>query len=179
MTGNKKCQKYEPAAIANNILWLAKEDEVQISPMKLLKLLYFVYGWTLALQDRKLFDEPIRAWKHGPVIPSVYYQFQMYGRGAIDCFASSAEINEKTGEIMEVRYPVVDTDDQDVHDIISAIWDNYKHCDAWKLSMITHENDSAWSKAWAKGDYTHLEDADIKKRSWEGIQKKYGDISEA
>lgn len=168
---------YSPAAIANNILWLAKEEGKTVTPMKMLKLVYFVYGWTLALKNRKIFNDPIQAWKHGPVIPSLYYQFQRFGKDPIDSFASTAFIDEKTGEITELKYPVVDKDDQEIHTIIFAIWENYKDCGAWHLSSITHETDSPWYKAWEKGAYEILADSDIKVRSMEGFQKKYANLS--
>ena len=79
-------QQYSPAAIANNILWLAREEGISVTVMKLLKLVYIVYGWTLASLDHKLFNEPIQAWKHGPVIPSIYYQFDNFGSKPIDTF---------------------------------------------------------------------------------------------
>ncbi len=35
------------------------------------KLLYYAQAWTLAWDGKPLFDEPIEAWKNGPVVPSV------------------------------------------------------------------------------------------------------------
>jgi len=75
---------YSPAAVANNILWLARQEERPITIMKLLKLVYIVYGWVYAMTDRKVFKEPIQAWRHGPVVPSLYYQFQSFGSEPID-----------------------------------------------------------------------------------------------
>ena len=58
------CSKiYLPSHIANNILYKAiKENVNDITPIKLIKLVYFVYAWSLALFDRKLFEEEIEAW---------------------------------------------------------------------------------------------------------------------
>lgn len=178
MNNTEKAQskQYSPEAIANNIIWLAQQEEKTVTPMKLLKLVYFVYGWALALKERKLFNEPVQAWKHGPVIPSLYYQFQGFGSTVIDTFATSALIDDTTGEIKSLEYPVVDKDDTDIHTIISAIWDSYKDCGAWTLSSLTHEKDSPWSKAWDDGNgaYDSLNDEDIKQRCLKGFEKKYG-----
>lgn len=41
--------------------------------MKLQKLLYYVQAWHLAVTDEPLFDERIKAWKDGPVVPQVWH----------------------------------------------------------------------------------------------------------
>ncbi|MFK5281891.1 Panacea domain-containing protein, partial [Lacticaseibacillus paracasei] len=58
--------------------FLSKQDqeEPDISNLKLLKLLYYAQGTCLALLDRPLFSETIEAWRHGPVVPSVYQAFK-------------------------------------------------------------------------------------------------------
>ena len=50
-----------------------------ISNLKLQKLLYYAQGAHLALRDEPLFGEPIEAWTHGPVVPSVYRQYKQHG----------------------------------------------------------------------------------------------------
>lgn len=46
--------------------------EGNISTMKLQKLCYYAQGWHLAWHDEALFDEPIQAWRMGPVCPALY-----------------------------------------------------------------------------------------------------------
>ena len=36
------------------------------------KLLYYCQSWMLVANGRPLFDEPIVAWRHGPVVRAVY-----------------------------------------------------------------------------------------------------------
>ena len=71
-------EKYTAFHIANYFLWRAWEEGVEVTPLKLIKLVYIAYGWNLVLnKDRpKLFEERIEAWKYGPVIPSVYHDKQ-------------------------------------------------------------------------------------------------------
>ncbi|MCK5385385.1 MAG: SocA family protein [Alphaproteobacteria bacterium] len=165
---------YSPAAVANNILWLARKENIEITPMKLIKLVYFVYGWCLALTDRKLFDDRIEAWPYGPVIPSLYNEFKRFGSSPIDTFAMDARINDKTHEIGKPEFTVVDKNDQEVHSIINAVWDPYKNYTAFRLSNITHKEGSPWSIANGKGSHEKLDDKDIVERSLEGITKFYG-----
>lgn len=43
--------------------------------LKLLKLLYYADGCSLALDNGSLFDEKIVAWEHGPVVEEVWRAF--------------------------------------------------------------------------------------------------------
>lgn len=42
------------------------------SKLKLLKLLYYIQGYHLAMFNAPLFNDKMEAWLHGPVVPSVY-----------------------------------------------------------------------------------------------------------
>lgn len=51
----------------------SEDDFVEYtSRLKLLKLLYYVQGYHLAMFHTPLFDDRMEAWLHGPVVPSVY-----------------------------------------------------------------------------------------------------------
>jgi len=39
-----------------------------INSMKLQKLVYYSQAWSLAINGKSIFDEPIEAWKNGPVV---------------------------------------------------------------------------------------------------------------
>ena len=74
-------------AIANYFIELAHKDNIDIRPLKLMKLVYIAHGYILALLDKptdgaKL--EKVEAWQYGPVFPSVYYSFKQYGGNPID-----------------------------------------------------------------------------------------------
>lgn len=71
------------AAVANYFLDKAREDGVDLSPMKLQKLIYFAHGWHLAIYGEPLIDESVEAWAWGPVISSIYHDFKKYGRDPI------------------------------------------------------------------------------------------------
>ncbi|MEV4838195.1 type II toxin-antitoxin system antitoxin SocA domain-containing protein [Nonomuraea sp. NPDC049486] len=50
--------------IARNGPWL--------DAMSLQKLLYYVQAWHVAITNEPLFDEQVKAWKDGPVVPQVW-----------------------------------------------------------------------------------------------------------
>ena len=56
--------------IANN------SDDDNITNLKLQKLLYYAQGYSLARNNRSLFDDAIEAWTHGPVVPEAYHTYK-------------------------------------------------------------------------------------------------------
>jgi len=62
--------------VADYFIRFSQDHGDPISNLKLQKLLYYGQAWHLALYDRPLFSEPIEAWIHGPVVRSVWSQFQ-------------------------------------------------------------------------------------------------------
>ena len=50
-----------------------------VSNLKLQKLLYYIQGWHMALNDGEpAFAGTFQAWVHGPVCPDVYHQYKGY-----------------------------------------------------------------------------------------------------
>ncbi|WP_033916605.1 Panacea domain-containing protein [Campylobacter sputorum] len=67
---------------AKLILAILKNDDEMAeytSRLKLLKLLYYVQGYHLAMFNAPLFNDKIEAWLHGPVIPEVWKWAKNYG----------------------------------------------------------------------------------------------------
>lgn len=137
---------YKPSHIANYFLKRAESQGIEITLLKLLKLVYIGYGWVLALTGRKLFDEDIQAWQHGPVIPSLYYEFKPFGRMPIDKFASDLNL-----ETLQLCIPEIDKDDKDVLLILERVWDIYHKFTASTLRNKTHEADTPWTATY-KGE---------------------------
>ena len=70
--------------VAKYFLSLIDEDAGDtISNLKLQKLVYYAQGFHLALFDRPLFNEEVKAWMHGPVVPDLYHEYKIYGSNAI------------------------------------------------------------------------------------------------
>lgn len=57
-----------------------------IDHLKLQKLVYYAQAWFVSIYPDKepLFDEPIEAWSHGPVVRSVYNRFRKYGMNRLE-----------------------------------------------------------------------------------------------
>jgi len=142
---------YRPSHIANFFLNKARQEEDTLTQLKLLKLVYLGYGWTAALLEKKLFDEPIEAWKHGPVVPSLYHEFKHFGSDPIEGASISFDLD--SGEITK---PEISKEDSDLELVLSFVWDIYKRFSAWDLRGKTHEPGTPWSDTYESG-YTNKE----------------------
>ena len=139
---------YPAKAVANEFLHLAKDERRKVTPMQLLKLVYFAHGWYLALYGERLIDEQVEAWKYGPVVPSIYHEFKRFGNEPITEFATETKVTKRDGKgliltLEEVRIP--DTD-QRAKMLIKRVWDVYKGFSAIQLSRMTHEPGSPWAE---------------------------------
>jgi len=68
--------KYTADQVADTLILLARERDIEISNLKLQKLLYYAQGWSLAFENEPLFSEDFEAWIHGPVVPSIFRRFK-------------------------------------------------------------------------------------------------------
>ncbi len=126
--------------IANYFLWKAREEGVKdMTQLKLMKLVYFAYAWNLAIFEKEIFSEIIEAWKHGPVVPSIYHEFKRFQNSPITDYAELP-----FEDSLETYYPMVNSDDDNTIRVLETVWDVYKNKSGWDLRQITHEDAGAW-----------------------------------
>lgn len=101
------------------------DDETgdSLSNLKLQKMVYYAQGFHLALTGVPLFDDPIEAWEHGPVVPSLYQRFKQYGSGPIPQPENGIDVDS---------YP------EEVRDLLDEVFQVYGQYSAWKLRNMTH-----------------------------------------
>jgi len=136
---------YTPSHVANFFLRKAREEGVSITQLKLLKIVYIAYGWVLAMLGERLFNEPIQAWKLGPVVPSLYHEFKRFSQFPIDTLSMTLDDDQKT-----LHSPEISADDECTV-ILDKVWDVYKVFSARALVDKTHEVDTPWSKHYRPG----------------------------
>ena len=142
--------------VANSILKRAFNEGVPVSPMKLQKLMYFVYKRYLKETGYALFDEDFEAWQWGPVLRSVYHSFKEYGADAIDEYASDGRKNAM----------LISDDDVQFYDALNYVWKKYSGFSGWYLSQLTHKENTAWSKA-SSNNRLYISYKDIEEEEWE------------
>ncbi|EJF77533.1 Uncharacterized phage-associated protein [Candidatus Bartonella washoeensis] len=151
---------YQVQQIANFFLEKGREENIQISPMKLIKLVYLAYGWMLAATGERLFPDRIEAWQHGPVIPALYHEFKDWGRRFIDCYSRTVDL--ETGEILIPKIPKESADKYTVQ-LLEIVWNAYKNFEPWLLRKESHEEGSPWKRVYDVGQFSvKLKDDDIK-----------------
>lgn len=122
-------------SLSNNILTRAKKEHIDVTPMKLQKLLYYVCA--KYVQETGVYPvlERFEPWPYGPVIPSIYSEFKMFGSSPIKSFAHDAQ--GKTKMVDEDANPILSF-------CIDYIWRKYKNFDGIELSKKTHQKGSGW-----------------------------------
>lgn len=134
-------------AVCNTILQLAFNEKIPVSPMKLQKLLYFVYRDYLKATGSELFSEKFEAWPYGPVLPSIYDEFRSFQGNPITKFAKNADgsasiVSPTASGALDAVYS------------IARVWKKYKDKTGIELSQITHQQESAWYKAMSRHELT-------------------------
>ncbi|MGA2677789.1 MAG: type II toxin-antitoxin system antitoxin SocA domain-containing protein [Sedimentisphaerales bacterium] len=110
--------------IADYFLSLVDEDcGDSISNLKLQKLVYYAQGFHLAIEDKPLFDEPIEAWKYGPVIPTLYHKYK----------------GSESGPISKPDNIDLDKYSPKVKSLLNDVYEVYGQFSAWKLACLTHD----------------------------------------
>lgn len=59
---------------ASDVTKYLLEKKGTLTGFQLQKLLYYCQAWCLTIEDRPLFSDEVRAYEHGPVVPSVSMQ---------------------------------------------------------------------------------------------------------
>ena len=125
-----------PTDVARYFLYRATQDGDLITNLKMQKLVYYAYAWTLVKNGQQLFDEPIQAWPNGPVVPSLYRQLKQYGYSPIDEEFIDAESEEE----LLARFP------PDVLETLAAVYETYGPQSAFQLVVSTH-HEKPWMEA--------------------------------
>lgn len=139
---------YDARAIANRFLDLARNEGESLSQMKLQKLVYFAHGYYLAFTELPLIEDPVEAWKFGPVIRSLYREFARFGSDEITEPATvfdGTSLEERKIKIED--YPDFATNEY-VDGLISEVWRVYKDLSAVQLSNLTHQEGTPWAETW-------------------------------
>lgn len=139
-------------ALANTILKRAFTESIDVTPMKLQKIMYFICrDYVQQTKGKRLISEDFLAWDYGPVLRSVYDEFKSYGSKPINKFS-----RDMAGHVFVVNE---DADTQAAQSICK-MWDKCKWLDGIALSEKTHKKGTAWWKAYTNNEPC-LKDEDI------------------
>lgn len=133
--------------ISELVLYYCHTKDINVTHLKLQKLLYYIQSWHLVFFDKNpLWEQAPEAWVNGPVyrtIYSAYHPSQGYTKFArITPVESDIEaVNEKYQEL----YNELDLSD-DQKDLIITVLDGYATMTSGKLVILTH-SEKPWNEA--------------------------------
>ena len=114
-----KERKINPVDIASYFFskYRLNSSTEEVSKTAVIKMVYFAYAHYAEQENKELFTEPIRAWKQGPVIESVYDWLE----------------NDNT--------PRENTFSKELTSLFDAVFKRYGSFDKTMLTEITHNED--------------------------------------
>lgn len=116
--------------VAQYFIYLANKAGKPITNKKLQKLVYYAQAWALVFDGKKLFNDSIEAWVHGPAVRSLYIQYKKFGFDPIKETISfeNLKISEHNKKLLGI------------------VWKAYGQLDAGYLEMLTH-SEEPWREA--------------------------------
>lgn len=136
---------YSADSVAKIVIQYSNNKRYSISNLKLQKILYFIQAIFLNEYNRACFKEEIEAWTFGPVVPSVYQKYKIFGANSIpeyackdDSFVGLFSYNNSNNRL------AISPND---NDIICDIVDSLSGYSASDLVEITHKQ-SPWINAY-------------------------------
>lgn len=123
---------YDALEIARFIIAECFKRNINISNLKLQKMLYFLWVDFFKRTGRMLFFDEFYAWQLGPVIPNVYYEYCSYaGRPIVEYYNTNVSVEDQA--------------------ILDSLVKQYASIPASQLVNMTHRKGSAWDTVFRDG----------------------------
>ncbi len=122
--------------MANTILKTMWLNNIDVTPLKLQKMLYYIQGFCLKENCKISMDADFEKWHHGPVIKDIYEIFKKYASNNIE------ELEE--GNLNKAYTFDIKTNPH-FQKILENVIGAYGKIEALVLSHMTHEHE-AWKK---------------------------------
>ncbi len=139
---NRKNEKASPTDVAKYFLARSLNDGELISNLKMQKLVYYAYAWTLTINKQRLFTESIEAWENGPVIPTLYQKLKKYG---------AAPIKENFLEAQSIE-SIKSKFSPQILKTLDKVYEQYMTLTAFELVVLTHSE-----KPWRESRKKHTD----------------------
>lgn len=145
---------YSPEAIANHFINLSVAND--LTPIKLVKLVYYAHGWHLAITDKPLLNEQIQAREFGPVVRRLYDIIVDIGYSVNSIITKPFYcLRMKDGKIEEYDPSINDEADRVfLRAFLNRIWTTHGQFSENQLANMSHEPGSPWDQI--RQQYSHL-----------------------
>ena len=124
--------RHDARDVANKLILRGVDDKNFLTPLQVVKLVYYCHAWMLAWENEPLIQQRVEAWKYGPVIADVYNSLKRYGKNPVHVPI----------DVPNERYNEIELDTMD------TIYSHYGQYDGIQLSSMTHRPGSPWDQVW-------------------------------
>lgn len=138
------------SAIANEFIRIGDRSNTRFTQMQLQKLVYIAHGWNLAINGERLTHDDPEAWIYGPVYRDIRKALRQYGSLPVtrEILIGETRIGDFSDTPDEpTRAQLTDPE----RNVIERVARDYGHYHAFKLSALTHEPGTPWSRVYANG----------------------------
>lgn len=104
--------------LAKYIVSKCYNEHKPVSNLKLQKMLYFLYGWYYAKFNKNLFEDNFVAWKLGPVVQEVYFEYSKYIANPI-CENYNIQLDLNKQEIGFIDESIESLKDKSARDLVN------------------------------------------------------------
>ena len=127
---------YDSVLGAKLLLALAYEKGFVLNVTKVQKMLYIIYGYFLAKENKQIFTETPKAWPYGPVFPRT--------RKRVD-FGRVYRLDDE--ELKDIA------NNEELKKVFNEVIDKYAKFSAGQLSEWSHMEGGAWDKTVKTPDF--------------------------
>lgn len=104
--------------ISKYIISKCYEERHPVSNLKLQKMLYFLYGCYYSKFKKALFNDSFVAWKLGPVVLDVYFEYSKYISNPI-CEKHNIELNLTNQEINYINKKIEELNSKTPRELVN------------------------------------------------------------
>ncbi|WP_455104174.1 Panacea domain-containing protein [Peptostreptococcus sp.] len=151
---------YDALDISRYIINYCNNHDIEISNLKLQKLLYFVQAMFLVTYGVPAFFQNIVAWPYGTVVDDVYHEYKQFGSMSIPSieYYSDFSLNSMNFETKKFDESIINSEHREK---INGVLNVMANKDAFKLVDITHSQEP-WIKAYKEGSGSVISNESIK-----------------
>lgn len=146
-------------ALANFFIERGEKERIEVTLLKLVKLVYIAHGYLLALTGKSYLNKKydrVEAWKFGPVIPTVYHTFKYNENNPIKDKGVVCTLEED--KLIFVTPKI----EESAHAVLNFVWKRYGGMTSTALVTLLHQKGTPWSYCYREGENVEIPDLDTR-----------------
>lgn len=131
----------------------------KVSHLKLQKMIYYAYAEYLLKTGKKLFKEPIVAFKYGPVVEDIFHEFKHHGSSPID-YVEDAEFYIPAIGFAAPSFIRMISSEGGLTAVECAlnVYSKYSELSAIEMVNMTHRKGGPWERVYTPGANCQITD---------------------